>query len=620
MAEPRHQYSPIEDYGLIGNLHTTALVSKLGSMDYLPFPRFDSPTVFAGILDNETGGRFTITAQDQEVTCKQIYLPDTAVLVTRYLSDYGIAELTDFMVPVDDAGHLLLFRSLRAIKGSQTFKLTFQPRFNYGKHAYKSNIQNNFLDICSTDTEGRCLRLHYNHLIWKEHEDAFTSQTTLNEGEEVDLILEEIKDDKENARITDHRQFTQEWKSRVISFWKNWVGRSTYRGRWQDMVNRSAITLKLLTSSRYGSPIAAATLGLPEMIGGESNWDYRYSWIRDSSFTMYTFLQLGYNDEAERFIEWIQKRVQEIDQAEELKLMYRIDGSVDLEEEELGHLEGYLGSRPVRIGNAAFRQFQLDIYGELIDTIFIYNKNAEPLHYEFWLSVVKFIDFVAENWKKPDSGMWEKRQEKREYLISKVMSWVALDRGIQIARDRSFPAPIERWRSIRNEIFKDIFFNYWNPEKKAFVQYRGAESLDANALLIPMVRMLSPKEPRWISTLHAIENELKSGSLIYRYLEDTESPSDIREREGTFSMCSFWYAECLAKIGEVDRAIYHFEKILSYANHVGLYSEQLSMKGHMLGNFPQAFTHLALISAANKLRLLTEQGSLLRQQNFKRLT
>lgn len=397
----------------------------------------------------------------------------------------------------------------------------------------------------------------------------------------------------------------------TVHYWRSWVNKSTYIGRWQDIVNRSAITLKLLTSCQYGSAVAAATLGLPECIGGERNWDYRFTWIRDAAFTMYSLLQLGYTSEARRFIAWIKQRCQEIDTAEELKIMYRVDGSIDLKETKISHLEGYKGSVPVRSGNSAFNQFQLDIYGELIDTIYIYNKNAEPISFDFWLDLRKFIEFVCENWKEKDRGIWEVRNENREFLISKVMSWVALDRGILIAEDRSFPAPLERWRKIRNEIFEDVFFNYWNPDLKAFVQYRGANVLDASALLIPLVRMLSPKEPRWISTLRAIEKDLVTDTLVYRYKLNEGANDGFSGEEGTFSMCSFWYIECLAKSGELNKAILYFEKMLGYANHLGLFSEQISLKGEQLGNFPQAFTHLGLISAAHRLQFLLAQESAL---------
>ncbi len=326
---------------------------------------------------------------------------------------------------------------------------------------------------------------------------------------------------------------------------------------------------------------------------------------------MLNFLELGYVNEAQKFIEWIQQRTLEMDDANELKLMYRVDGSSDLEEKELKYLKGYKNSYPVRIGNGAYNQFQLDIYGELIDTIYIYNKKAEPISYAFWQNLVKIIDFVAENWKKKDRGIWEVRDVKQEFIISKVMCWVALDRGILIAENRSFPAPLQHWKKIRDAIFNDVFYNYWNEDKQAFVQYRGASTLDASVLLIPLVRMLSPKEPRWISTLKAIEEELITDSLVYRYRLDEGASDGFSDEESTFSMCSFWYIECLAKSGDIDKAVLCFEKMLGYANHLGLFSEEISVKGELLGNFPQAFTHLGLISAARQLKALIDNENLL---------
>jgi len=617
MQETR-EYLPIDEYGLIGNMHTTALVSKCGSIDYMPFSRFDSPTLFARILDAKKGGYFSIDPVNDDANHKQLYLPDTAILLTRYLSGKGIAELTDFMPPDVENDRFTLIRKLKVIKGKYTFRIRLVPGFAYGKETAEFEEQDGFIRIRQENGEERSVRLVSDFDLEVKDQKLF-AEVTLKTNEEINIILAEEGEGHEEITRETLGKYIATYFEQTSRFWHEWIDNSKYTGRWQDIINRSAITLKLLTSHKYGPTVAAATFGLPEHIGGTRNWDYRYSWIRDSSFTMYSFLQLGFNDEARKFISWIQQRVQDIDDASELKLMYRIDGGTDIEERELEWLDGYKGSKPVRTGNGAFEQFQLDIYGELIDTIYIYNKNAEPISYQFWLSLVKFIDYVSENWKEKDRGIWEVRSDKREFLISKVMSWVALDRGILIAEDRSFPAPIEKWRAERNEIFRDVFNNYWNPEKKAFVQYRGADTLDASALLIPLLRMLSPQEPRWISTLKAIEKELISDSLVYRYKNNDQSTDGFPESEGTFTMCSFWYIECLAKIGELDKAILHFEKVLGYANHLGLFSEQISMKGEQLGNFPQAFTHLGLISAAIKLKLLIQQGSLLKQQDIKTL-
>ncbi|PTN12584.1 glycoside hydrolase family 15 protein [Nitrosomonas aestuarii] len=600
----------IEDYGLIGNLNTTALVSKQGSIDFLSYTRFDSPTIFGALLDREKGGFFSIEVECEQVNHKQLYLPDTAILLTRYLTNVGIAELTDFMPLEEEENQFILVRKLKVIKGNLNIRVELRPRFEYGKYEFNLEQEDDHLVMRSKGPEANTCHLLCN-LDFKMEGASLTTEICLNAGDEINFALVSANTEhSESNKSKSLEYYANQSFENTIHFWRNWTNKSTYTGRWRDIVNRSAITLKLLTSCRYGSPIAAATLGLPERIGAERNWDYRYTWIRDAAFTMYSFLRLGYADEARKFIAWIQQRSLEIDTAEALKLMYRIDGTINLEEVTIPHLEGYQGSDPVRAGNDAFNQFQLDIFGELIDTIYLYNKNAEPISYDFWLSLIKFIDYVCQHWKRKGHGMWEVRDEKREFLISKVMSWVALDRGIRIAENRAFPAPLERWRQTRDDIFNDVFNNFWNPELGAFVQYRGATTLDASALLIPLVRMLSPKEPRWISTLRAIEKELVTDSLVYRYKLSNGASDGLSDDEGTFSMCSFWYIECLAKSGQLEKAILCFEKMLGYANHLGLYSEQISLNGEQLGNFPQAFTHLGLISAAYQLRLLLTQDNM----------
>lgn len=603
------EYAQIEDYGVIGNLQTTALVSKTGSIDFLPYRRFDAPTVFGTLLDKTKGGHFSFSVLNDKTNHKQLYLPDTAILLTRYLTPEGIAELTDFMLPEETEGRFVLIRKLKIIKGRHRFRITLAPRFNYGRDGFAVADEKGALTIRSVGNDNVVLRLISNTEFRHDH-DRLVVEINLVTRDEVTIVLTD-GDEEKPLHPDDLDHYSRQGFEKTVNYWRNWVSKSTYSGRWQDVVNRSAITLKLLTSCHHGSTVAAATFGLPERVGGERNWDYRFTWIRDAAFTMYSFLQLGYNNEARSFIGWIQQRSLEINSPKDLKLMYRVDGSTDLDEKALPHLEGYKGSKPVRTGNRAFNQFQLDIYGELIDTIYIYNKNAEPISYEFWQSLTKFIDFVCENWKGEDRGIWEVRDEKREFLISKVMSWVALDRGILIAEDRSFPAPLERWRKTRDDIFNDVFNHYWNPEVKAFVQYRGARTLDASALLIPLVRMLSPKEPRWIATLQAIEENLVTDSLVYRYKLEDGASDGFSGEEGTFSVCSFWYIECLAKSGDIDRAILYFEKLLGYSNHLGLFSEQISLKGELLGNFPQAFTHLGLISAAHQLKLLMDQEKML---------
>ncbi|MFB6317243.1 glycoside hydrolase family 15 protein [Saccharicrinis sp. FJH54] len=591
-------YLPIEDYGLIGNLQTGALISKTGSIDYLPFHQFDAPLVLGSLLDSKNGGYFSVEPESKDINHKQLYLPDTAVLLTRYLAEDGIAELTDFMPPVFIEDKMILVRKLKVIKGAHTFLFKFKPGFNFGQTRFDYQVKKDRI-IISTD-HGEKLILKSN-LEFTFQDGEFTAKADLKTKDEVFMVL--ISGDEEDSviELKPTSYFTKKLFTKTINFWHKWIKKSSYKGKWQEVVNRAAITLKLLTSYTYGSTIAAATLGLPEVIGGNRNWDYRYTWIRDAAFTMRAFLQLGYMKEAKHFIDWIEDRCNEINDAGDLKLMYQVDGGTNIEEKSLEHLEGYKKSSPVRTGNGAFNQFQLDIYGELIDTIYLYNKHGGPISYEFWMNLKKFVDFVCDNWQTKDRGMWEVRDEKREFLISKVMSWVAIDRGIRIAEHRSFPAPLEEWRKTRDRIYDDFYNNYWNPELKAFVQFRGSKNLDASSLLIPLVRILSPKEPRWISTLNAIEKDLVTDTLVYRYRLDEGASDGFSGQEGTFSMCSFWYIECLASSGDRQKAVLAFEKMLGYSNHLGLYSEQISMKGEQLGNFPQAFTHLGLISAALQL-------------------
>jgi GH15 family glucan-1,4-alpha-glucosidase len=367
------------------------------------------------------------------------------------------------------------------------------------------------------------------------------------------------------------------------------------------MVNRSALALKLMTSHDYGSLVAAPTFGLPEAVGGTRNWDYRYTWIRDSAFTLYALIRLGYTDEAREFMSWIEARCHELAPDGALQIMYGIDGRHRLSEEELPAFEGYRGSRPVRIGNDAYLQKQLDIYGELMDSVYLYNKYGEPISHDLWIQLTRLIDWVCKHWREPDEGIWEVRSGRKEFLYSRLMCWVAVDRGIRLAQKRSFPAPLDHWLKVRDTIYNDVTEQFWDPQHRAFMQSRGSNCMDASALLMPLVRFVGPTDPRWLSTLQAIERELVGDSLVRRYRVCEAAHDGLEGEEGTFNMCSFWYVECLSRAGDTEQARFFFEKMLGYANHLGLYSEQLGSRGEHLGNFPQAFTHLGLISAAYNL-------------------
>jgi GH15 family glucan-1,4-alpha-glucosidase len=395
----------------------------------------------------------------------------------------------------------------------------------------------------------------------------------------------------------------------TVNFWRGWVARSSYRGRWREMVNRAALTLKLLTSIEHGAPVAAPTFGLPERIGGQRNWDYRYTWVRDSAFLLYALIRLGFTREAAAFMRWIEQRCYEAGPDGALQLMYRLDGSRRIEEEQLVQLEGYHGSRPVRVGNSAAGQRQIDFYGELLDSVYLSNKYGDPISHDLWHQLSRIIDWVCTHWERADEGIWEVRGGAQHFLHSRLMCWVAVDRGVRLALKRSFPAPLDRWLRVRDQIYRDIFEHFYDRERGAFVQRLGSRELDASALMMPLVRFLSPIDPRWLSTLRAIETDLVRDSLVYRYLVGRAAEDGFVGEEGTFNICSFWYAECLSRAGDWDQARFNFEKMLGYANHVGLYSEELGPRGEHLGNFPQAFTHIGLISAAYHLdRALSEAG------------
>lgn len=602
------RYKPIGDYGVIGDLHTVALVGRDGSIDFLCLPSFDSPSVFAALVDAERGGRFELAPVLDRAARRQIYLPDTNVLLTRFLDDAGIAEVSDFM-PVEDAGaaHNLVRRA-KTVRGEVRFRMRCEPRFDYARvpHTTEPRGDREVLFIGRADGAELVLRLRASVPLRLENGAALAEMTLLAD-ESAWFVLEVLRDGAPSP--CDRPDYEAESFKETVNFWRRWIARSTYRGRWREMVNRSALTLKLLTSRPHGSIVAAPTFGLPEEIGGVRNWDYRYTWIRDASFTLYGLMRLGYTDEAAAFMKWVMARCAELEPDGALQIMYGIDGRHRLREEELPHLEGYMGSRPVRIGNAAHTHLQLDIYGELLDSVYLFNKYGAPIGHDDWMNVARLVQWVCEHWRQPDESIWEVRSGRSEFLYSRVMCWVAIDRAIRLADKRSFPAPLARWHAERDTIYHDIYARFWNDDLKAFVQHAGGATLDAAALLMPLIRFVSPSDPRFESTLRAIERTLLHDSLVYRYRLAGDFSDGLSGTEGTFSMCSFWYVECLSRLGDLQQARLVFEKMLSYANHLGLYGEQLGPKAEHLGNFPQAFTHLALISAAFDLdRRLSAAG------------
>ena len=600
-------YLPIEDYGVIGDLQTVALCGVNGSIDWFCFPHFDSPSVFASLLDDKKGGRFQIAPADPNCTYKQLYLPDTNVLVTRFLSADGVGEIYDFM-PVEssagrrDASHRLV-RVIQVVRGVMSFRIDCSPRFDYARARHRAEPLPDGVRFCSP---GLTLQLRSSVPLQIEGEDV-AAETTLRQGERHYFVLEPPPAD-EAALPPDPRAELRTAFTATVDFWRSWLSQSQYRGRWREMVNRAALLLKLLTFAPTGAIVAAATTSLPEAIAGPRNWDYRYTWIRDASFTIYALIRIGFESEAKQFVDWLEARCRELEPDGSLQIMYGVDGRHQLREEVLDHLEGYRGSGPVRIGNGAAHQLQLDIYGELMDAIYLFNKYGEPISYDLWTNVRRLLDWLKRNWQQPDEGIWEVRGGRRQFVFSKMMCWVAFERAMRIAQQRGLPAEFASWRATRDAIYEEVMTKGWDPEVGAFTQSFDSPHLDAANLLMPLVKFTGPTEPRVLSTIERTMEHLVSDSLVYRY-DPKLTPDGVGGEEGTFSMCTFWLVEALTRAGRLEEARLIFEKMLTYANHLGLYAEQIGPSGEALGNFPQAFTHLSLISAAYNLDRALGRGA-----------
>lgn len=598
-----NEYPAIADHGLIGDLQTAALVATDGTIDWFCSPRFDSPSIFGALLDHTKGGHFRTRPRDDAFETKQLYFPDTAILITRFLTANGVGEVIDFMPVTSEtpSGQHRLLRAVRCVRGSVTFDVEIAPRFDYGRQAHNVAVTvegASFTTADSSLTVSLIRGLDDNRATPTVADDAGDLRFTLSlgEGEMRGVVLETGTSSAPHAMsVTEAQRLFDD----TTRFWQDWVGQSTYKGRWREEVQRSAITLKLLTYAPTGGLVAAPTAGLPEQIGGERNWDYRFTWVRDASFSVHTLVRLGFSSEAAAFSQWLRDRAtQPVEETTgPLNIMYRIDGDPHLAEHILPEWEGYRRSYPVRVGNDAAGQLQLDIYGEAMDAVWAADKAGLGIGHAGWMAIGDMLDWLADNWDQPEEGIWETRGGRKEFTYGRLMCWVAFDRAIRLATDYGRPAPLPRWLAERNAIYAQIMDKGWNEERRAFVQQYGDTVLDASILKMTQVGFVAPRDPLWQATLAAIEQELVSDSLVYRY-DPSASPDGLRGSEGTFSLCTFLYVDALARAGQIGKARLTFDKMLTYANHLGLFSEEIALTGEQIGNFPQAFTHLALIDAA----------------------
>ena len=589
-------YKPIRDYGVIGNMRSAALVADDGSIDWLCFPRFDSPSVFAAILDDEKGGRFRIrTAGDARTS--QRYLADSNILVTDFQNGGGSLSVTDFMpMPAGDDSPRSLVRMLRCESGSVQVDLEFEPRLDYARGPTRISLEHG---VAIAHNGEHAVSLSTD-LPMERRNGSLVSRFRLSDGQSAALTLDWRNGSA--AGPTGIHEAAEEM-DRTLGFWRSVASDWEYSGRWGEMVRRSMLALHLLIYAPTGAVCAAATTSLPERIGGERNWDYRYSWLRDAAFTMDAFHRLGHTTYTRPFIEWL-TRYAVCEAGHDVHSLFEIGRDTDphaMTESTLGHLEGYRGSGPVRIGNAAYYQFQLDVFGEVLLAMDSYQRAGGEVTDEMWRLAECLVDGAIQNWQRPDHGIWEFRTDPRHFTYSKVMAWVALDRGLRLAMALRRPVDFERWQRTRELIRSDILEHGWSPERGTFVQHYGGTNVDASLLFLPMVGFLPADDPRIVGTIETIQRELGSGGMLWRY-DPEEAQDGLRGSEGTFTMCSLWLAGSLIAGGRVKEAQEIFEKVIGFGGPLGLFSEMLDpATGEFLGNYPQAFTHIGLIHTARNL-------------------
>ncbi len=587
---------PIENYALIGNAHTAALVGNNGSIDWLCVPRFDSPACFAALLGTSRNGRWKIAPRGEIQRMSRRYSDETLVLETDFETETGAATVTDFMPPPMHEEEIDLVRLVRGRKGTVDMAMEAVFRFDYGRTVPWVRRTDDGLRAVAGPT---ALSLRTPTEI-RGQNFRTVANFTLSEGQEVPFVLTSHPSHKSAPRPRDAFRLLDETQR----YWREWTERCTYQGPWREAVIRSLITLKALTYSPTGGIVAAATTSLPEKLGGERNWDYRYCWLRDAAFTLYALLISGYVDEARAWREWLLRSA--AGRPSQLQIMYGIAGERHLEEHELGWLPGHESSKPVRVGNGAHTQFQLDVYGAISGAFHVGRKYAIEPHDDAWQVEQVLLDFLESGWAKPDNGLWEVRGPQRHFTHSKVMAWVAFDRAIKAVERHGLPGPVEHWRVLRTAIHTDVCQNGFNPERNAFVQCYGSDDLDASLLLIPLIGFFPAMDPRVLGTVEAIERELSVDGYILRY-SDNSNVDGLPPGEGTFLACTFWLADNLVMMGRTKDARRLFERLLSIRNDVGLLAEEYDPTNcRQLGNFPQAYSHVALINTAYNLQAMSD--------------
>ncbi|MGH2750522.1 MAG: glycoside hydrolase family 15 protein [Actinomycetota bacterium] len=591
---------PIEDYAFLGDTHSAALVSKVGSIDWLCLPRFDSPACFAAILDEQRGGHWSIAPASGDFTTERAYRHESMVLETTFASREGTVKLTDCL-PIEQGGELVdprlvhthdvVVRIVDGLSGSVPVTMEFAPRFDYGGitpwirtrgGGFEAVGGPNALDLQAT------VPLMKNRV-------AVGAAFTVNAGERA-MFMARAHASHRNPPDLDVEADCDWLVGRTDRFWREWAARCTYHGKWRREVIRSLLILKALTYSPTGGIVAAPTTSLPEDIGGIRNWDYRYCWLRDATFTLEVLLDHGYTSEAEEWRDWLLRAV--AGDPEELQIMYGVRGERRLTEVVLSWLSGYEGSAPVRIGNAAVEQFQLDVYGEVMDTLHSGARaGSEPLS-EAWELQREIVDFVCDHWRDPDEGIWEVRSGREHFVHSKVMAWVAVDRGVSMIENFGRSGPVDHWKAVCSEIREEIFNLGYDHERGHFKRSYADSSLDASLLVLPLVGFVDAKDPRMIGTIEAIQADLVIDGLVHRY-RTSETADGLAGSEGSFLMCSFWLVDCLELIGRHDEAEELFTRLVALSNDVGLLAEQYDVRaGRFVGNFPQAFSHVALATSA----------------------